>query len=270
MQGCLCRWNLPFWLQSFQYENGTFFFEYISTSLCIPQWKRTWGGKLEVFWAHKSPDLKKNDAHWFPLVFWTSCLRNMTFSLFSAFLPAGETTQISSEATTMRDQGLAVLGVIIRGCLWFGGGSHKLLPFTMHYWCWAIKQSLKSLGWVQETFEIEEWMICIRWALLMNILLCTDTQVNIWMWPFVWRAVLLQTSTKLKSYVHNDLWIMNINRDMKRALRCHGDGCRIMVHTQPDGFTQKIGNEWIPKTYPKCLAQAVQKITCKVMLEKAL
>lgn len=47
-------------------------------------------------------------------------LEEHDFSLFSAFLPAGETTQISSEATTMRDQGLDVLGVIIRGCLWFG------------------------------------------------------------------------------------------------------------------------------------------------------
>lgn len=59
-------------------------------------------------------------------------------------------------ATTMRDQGLAVLGVIIRGCLWFGGGLHKLFLSTMHYWCQANKQSLKSLGWVQETLETEE------------------------------------------------------------------------------------------------------------------
>lgn len=36
---------------------------------------------------------------------------------------------------------------------------------------------------------------------------------------------------------------MNINRDMKRALRYHGDGYRIMVHKQPDGFTQPIGIE---------------------------
>lgn len=36
---------------------------------------------------------------------------------------------------------------------------------------------------------------------------------------------------------------MNINRDVKRTPRYHGDGYRIILHTWPDGFTQKIGNE---------------------------
>lgn len=159
MQSCLHhgRWSLPFWLQSFQWKwhlvicIHTHFFVHLSMKM-VMEWQ------TRSVLGTQNPWLDEKCVHWFPLVFWSSCLRNMTFSLFSVCwwdntdFFWGSTRMV---ATTMRDQGLAVLG-----CLWFGGGLHKLFLSTMHYWCWANKQSLKSLGWVQETLETEEWMIC--------------------------------------------------------------------------------------------------------------
>lgn len=182
MQGSphLCRWHLPFWCPvealvsilplwkrypsssnpkpvlccqcAFSKIHILFLAHFLMKNVDMAWQTRS------VFGAQKALDRRKMvqiSSLWYsesaPLWMWC----------FLHFVLVGERNWISAVAalgwyleTTFRSQSLAVLGVIIRGCLWFGGvlSSQVVHFYSLSELCWSL------LTGYRETFEME-WHI---------------------------------------------------------------------------------------------------------------
>lgn len=129
--------------------------------------------------------------------------------------------------------GLSCVRCYIRECLWFGGWSLQVVHF---YYSLLLlsKGAVTEVSWLgmgkHLKWKNSEWYIAddvLQW-----IFCCAQTPTLTYECGHLYEEQSFSKSSQgTKSCLHKGLWIMNINRDMKRALRYHGDGYRIMVHT---------------------------------------
>lgn len=129
--------------------------------------------------------------------------------------------------------GLSCVKCYLRECLWFGGWSLQVVHF---YYSLLLlsKGAVTEVSWLgmgkHLKWKNSEWYIAddvLQW-----IFCCAQTHTLTYECGHLYEEQSFSKSSQgTKSCFHKGLWIMNINRDMKRALRYHGDGYRIMVHT---------------------------------------